>query len=259
MTPVASGCGNVAKVGVVLGDVALASQLGCPTSLFVLDRRTHALSRTGAVPGLATPTTRHPRVLERWGDALVIGGYPRHLEIVRANAALELEVPVVAASAAQALWLLDETGLILVIPAGGGPELRQQIAGAVDLAATGDGVVVAGGRTVTALDADGGVRWTWDGPGELTRIDATDERVVVGDVDGRVHLLGADGTLRATARGHERRVAEVRVVDDVAYTASWDGTIRRWGLAAVDVPIEALLAEADAWGLTVDEVQRMAP
>ncbi|HMV70398.1 MAG TPA: hypothetical protein PKA64_26385, partial [Myxococcota bacterium] len=259
-TPVAAGCANVAKAGVVLGDRALASQIDCPSPMLQIDRRSGALTRSRSLPALdGELPTLHARVLERWGDALVIAGYSPRVDVLSPDRAVHVDGWTVAASPARDLWLLDLDGVVKAVRPDGRVEALASAPGAADLAALGDGVVVIAGRAVTALDASGGVRWTWEAPGDLTRVDAGGGRVVVGDADGQIHVLSDGGALLATARGHRRRISEVRVVGDVAYTASWDATVRRWGLGAAEAPREALIALAGAWGLSVDEAQRAPP
>jgi len=116
-------------------------------------------------------------------------------------------------------------------------------------------VLVVAGRDLTLRDATTGEpRWTWVSPRALTAVEAAGDRIVAGDLDGRVYVLDPDGVLRATARGHSRRISEVRTHGDLAYTASWDGTLRRWDLRAADSSVAELVAGVDGWGLTVEEL-----
>jgi WD40 repeat protein len=75
---------------------------------------------------------------------------------------------------------------------------------------------------------------------------------VVGDLDGAIYVIDAQGVLLASARGHRRRVSELRAHDELVYSTSWDGTLRRWDLRAITAPIDAL--DAGAWGLTAADV-----
>ena len=55
--------------------------------------------------------------------------------------------------------------------------------------------------------------------------------------------------------GHRRLVADVVLRGEVAFSASWDGTIRRWGLGATQADREALAASVSAaWSMTVEDV-----
>jgi len=82
-------------------------------------------------------------------------------------------------------------------------------------------------------------------------------RVLTGARDGVVRIWDVpSGRLVARLQAHDERVATLSLADDEAtlFTASWDGTVRRWGLDVLDAPVPALVREVtQAWDLELDE------
>jgi hypothetical protein len=168
----------------------------------------------------------------------------------------DLEAPMLAASNRLPLWLIDESGRGFR-RMGQQLELQyrlEQTAG--DIAEVGEGLAMTEGQDVVLRDPLGAEVWRWQGAGRLTAMDASDQHIVIGDDYGRISVLDAsDGHLLATVIGHRRLVADVAVRGDVAFSASWDGTMRRWGLAATTADRETLAATVPrAWSMTVDDV-----
>ncbi|MEZ4320505.1 MAG: serine/threonine-protein kinase [Myxococcota bacterium] len=246
------GCGNVAKSGVLFDAVAVATQLGCTPPLLEVDWRSGALSER--VPRVGA------RFMERWGEHVVQMDYGVTLRVVGPMSGGPSEVRtlrgafVAASAASDGLWLLDRDGAIGLGEPDSGVEVRFRVDGARDLVRTAAGIAVVRGKDVELRDLSGAVLWSWTAPREPTAVEASGTHVVVGDLDGTLHVLDGEGRLLASARGHERRISEIRADGDVVWTASWDGSVRRWGLAAATAPVGTLVESVASWGLSVDEV-----
>ena len=242
---IASGCLNAARAGVLFEDTAVAVQLGCTPPLFERDWRTGA--ELHRIPPM------YARLLERWGDGLVMAAYSERLELVRDGHTTTLTGWFEAADpASDGVWLLTRTDEVGTAR-GDAFAPRFSVPDANDLVRTPAAVLITAGAALSAHDPETGARrWTWSAPRPLTALAAAGERAVVGDMDGAIYVIDAEGAPLASARGHRRRVSELRVHEELVYSASWDGTLRRWDLRAITAPLAAL--DAGAWGLTVAEV-----
>lgn len=77
---------------------------------------------------------------------------------------------------------------------------------------------------------------TWGGRTQtteptITSLTADDERVVAGLIDGTTRVWGRDHRLQLVLHGHTERVSDVVLDGEQLFTASWDGTARRWWLS----------------------------
>jgi WD40 repeat protein len=92
-------------------------------------------------------------------------------------------------------------------------------------------------------------------PSDVTA-DPTGRWVAVGALNGTTRVLSAE-TLEVAAvlRGHSGRVSSVEFSADGEwlYTGSWDGDVRRWGMAALTAEPSSLLdLVTGAWGMDLD-------
>jgi hypothetical protein len=148
------------------------------------------------------------------------------------------------------------------------------------VAAGDDAVLVALRTSVLVYGYDGVERFHWSLP-KMVAADVAVSR------DGRYWAVGgADGTLavwraadvagglgweagaepvdvpplamvRSGAGGHADRIGELMFGPDALWTASWDGTLRRWGLAPLAMKREAVVEAVGArWAMGLEEVFR---
>ena len=151
------------------------------------------------------------------------------------------------------LWLVTGTGEVWRLREG---ELARQFVaeGARAVAASDDGTIV-----VTMRDDGVGVRGAGDfGPTRETLISlavSADGRwVASGAANGSVLVWDTrTRALVARLQGHEDRVSWVAFAAGALWTASWDGSVRRWSVDALDTPAGALVADAErAWAMDLD-------
>lgn len=197
-----------------------------------------------------------PRWSQRVGERVLLAPYAGGgwwvgalggLEEVEADAALEAVVGPAP------LWWLDARGQVFR-DGPGGLEPQFEVSTSWRLMARCKDHLVFGGQDgVEVRTAQGELAWRWSSPTTVMALAASDAWIVAGDGDGRVSVLRPDGALAAQVVGHERRVSGVVLHGDVAYTASWDGHVRRWGLAALEGGRVDATAVEQAWGLTLEQ------
>ena len=132
------------------------------------------------------------------------------------------------------------------------------VAGGLTLTASPDGAVIAVGLRdrVEVRGRGGDLRWTATAAAAaLALAISPDGRwLVAGGADGGVRIWRlADGALAATLHVHGGRV-EALAFDGPheLWTASWDGSARRWDLAGLDAEPAALVeASARRWPITL--------
>ena len=122
-------------------------------------------------------------------------------------------------------------------------------------------LVVARPRGVT-IHRGGGVRVHDAGGRELTdvAVSADGETVALGTRGGAIELVEArTGASLAVLRGHDERVsAVVFAPGGWLVSASWDGTVIRWDLAAARLDAASALRDASRrWGLALDDALRV--
>ena len=191
-----------------------------------------------------------------YGEGLAVMTYGAQIVLVDGEVTtVPLPAPAIDLAAAASLWVVDEGGAVYELVDGAFTQRFRLTDGGGRLAAARAHLVTSQGAEVVLRDLAGQQRWRWRAPSRVTAIATTDAWVAVGGVDGRVSLLDAHGRLVASAIGHERLVSTVLLSDDALFTASWDGTARRWGLDAATAAPEALdQAVEAAWGLSLDAV-----
>ncbi len=111
-------------------------------------------------------------------------------------------------------------------------------------------VAIASAERVRLVDAhDGAPR------GEIAVADALDVElsgalVAVATSARTTRLHGRDGRLLAVLGGHHERVAQIALGAGALWSGSWDGTVRRYPLAALGVSPETLVrAREAAWAI----------
>lgn len=119
--------------------------------------------------------------------------------------------------------------------------------------------VVRGGGAIIGLDGQlerhepSGMVWSTQLEGRPADLTADAEVIAVGLTNGETMVVRSrDGTLVARLGGHEERVAAVLfdpLQVDLLWTASWDGTLRRWDGEAWRTGADGLVAAArKRWG-----------
>ena len=100
---------------------------------------------------------------------------------------------------------------------------------------------------------DGGERATFaiEGIGLDVALSPEQRFVAVAHLD-RADIHDRRGVVVATLPGHEERVAQLVSTAEALYTASWDGTVRRWSWAALTRDAPDLARDAERWGLSSD-------
>ncbi len=87
-----------------------------------------------------------------------------------------------------------------------------------------------------------------------------DRHIAASDMEGNLWLWSVDtGRLLAVLRGHTLRVPWLQFDADgkTLFSASWDGTIRRWNVQDVETPAHSILDEVTrAWGLSLKDAIR---
>jgi len=97
----------------------------------------------------------------------------------------------------------------------------------------------------------GALVWSVEVPGSVSAVDVWDGWVAVGTQDGSLRVFDTTGTLRALVRhAHQRRVSKLIFREGHLFSASYDGTIRRWSLAHIGTPAAELAAR---WPLSLDD------
>lgn len=91
-----------------------------------------------------------------------------------------------------------------------------------------------------------------------------DLRVAASDAEGNLWLWSTtSGHLLAILRGHTLRVPwlQFNATGDTIFSASWDGTLRRWNVQHVETPPAQVLQDiTQAWGLSLkDAIRRTSP
>ena len=238
---------DVAKgVGFVSSDEVLAYRRG--SGLEATDLETGG-TRVFA-PGFSREVRRWAGGLASvgWGNGVVVGQ--------QAGETLLLPVRPLATAGHKELWVTDTLGAVLKLE---GPSFKQSFvlpAPSGELAWLDGLLLTAADDLVQARTEQGELLWTTRLPARVSALGADQGRVAVGDVRGGVHVLSASGVVLASVVGHERLVSRVVFSGDALYSASWDGTARRWGLWAVDLPAEHIPELADTfeqtWGLTIE-------
>ncbi len=117
-----------------------------------------------------------------------------------------------------------------------------------------DAIVVLTSAEVIVLADDGAEQLRFASERGVD-IELTRALIVVGTLDNVTRVYDRSGRLLAELGGHGERVAQVLVGDDAIWSASWDGSARRYDLSALSTPGEALVVELErAWGM---DLQRL--
>lgn len=213
------------------------------------------LLRLPLAGGAATPVSSFARVAWRTRAGLALLPWSPSVVLLDPEArVLPLPARGLAVTGTDALWVADERGGVHELEGAGFTERFRLSAPTGVLALSGDRIVVADGAVIEARGPDGALRWRHEGTAVITAIAASEAWIVAGDREGRVLVLTPDGAPLARVVGHSRLVSQLELRGDVLYSASWDGTVRRWGLGALTIPADALVDEATAaWGLGLTE------
>ncbi|MCB9731256.1 MAG: protein kinase [Deltaproteobacteria bacterium] len=204
------------------------------------------------------------------GGRVVTASWVRPVEVFGADGARLVPAPgapedalpnaVDVDASADGSWaavLEDGTGRVFRAAADGVTPVGH-VAGAVAVGAGAGEVAVASASGLVVLGLDGAerLRVGLDGGRAHDVEPSPDGRVIaVAMNDGTVRVLRrADGALLARLVGHADRVVQVLFGGGDLFTASWDGTSRRYGLGPLEADPAALLAAATArWGLALDD------
>jgi eukaryotic-like serine/threonine-protein kinase len=162
---------------------------------------------------------------------------------------------------AAAAGAVAEDGGLWLIRAGAPPTAtrigRVSEAAAVDV--TSDGRVVTATRGAVTLWAADGTSRALPHP-DVTVLDVVvspdDRFIATAGLDAVVRVLDLDdGRLIASLEGHEQRVSALAWHDPrVLWSGSWDGAVRRWGLADLTADAHDLARGAEeAWALQVED------
>ncbi|MCA9517505.1 MAG: hypothetical protein KC635_21335, partial [Myxococcales bacterium] len=204
------------------------------------------------------------------GGRVVTASWVRPVEVFGADGARLVPAPgapedalpnaVDVDASADGSWaavLEDGTGRVFRAAADGVTPVGH-VAGAIAVGAGAGEVAVASASGLVVLGLDGAerLRVGLDGGRAHDVEPSPDGRVIaVAMNDGTVRVLRrADGALLARLVGHADRVVQVLFGGGDLFTASWDGTSRRYGLGPLEADPAALLAAATArWGLALDD------
>lgn len=128
---------------------------------------------------------------------------------------------------------------------------------AVDLGPAGEVAIAGPGSTLEVIEPDGEQRFVVEAPAEQRLLDVEVSPdgglLAAGTLGGEIVVYDAEGTLRARLTGHESRVVKLAFASDGSHllSASWDSTVRRWTLAPILAPLDAL--EDSGWPITLDD------
>ncbi|MBL8909579.1 MAG: WD40 repeat domain-containing protein [Archangium sp.] len=158
------------------------------------------------------------------------------------------------------LWLLTEDERLLTWN-GEGSLVRRQTPGALMLAVSSDGDVVAVARldqVEVFVPSEPAPRIFRAKSGEVVdvAIDTTSRWVVAGTRAGTSDVFElSTGRYVAALRGHTQRTSGAAFSKDgLLFTSSWDGSVRTWNLSVLSQPAPRLLGRADeAWALPLDD------
>jgi hypothetical protein len=227
-----------------VGSAALDTATWTPAPHAAADR---GVARLGHLAGGDLVALHYGPLLSRW----------------RRDLRLVLDVPLLIdgdlPAGRGAFWLLGSTGRILRLDddarvEDGAAEVAVDV-GARAIAASRDGRWLAAAHPTGLAIHDlvaGGRRFVAHPGAILDLAISPDGRWLAGgDAAGFVTVWSlARGEVVATLRGHGQRVAWVGFALGDLWSASWDGTIRRWDVAGVDAAPARLVAEAEAaWRL----------
>ncbi|MCB9598536.1 MAG: hypothetical protein H6719_37825, partial [Sandaracinaceae bacterium] len=171
----------------------------------------------------------------------------------------ELRDAATARDGSRAVLLADD-GTILELRARGAARTLSRVDGARAVATFADGRVLVGGHDLAVLD-DGQTEGVASLPRAADVLDVAlspDERftaTALADGGILVHRV-ATWALAAELREHGDRVSALTFEGDATLvSASWDGTIRRWDLDALDADAARMATELEEqWGLQLREV-----
>ena len=166
-------------------------------------------------------------------------------------------------------WLLDNDGVLYRYARDEyvrvGPALARDRAFAV--AASGGRVWVTSASALVALAEPGSgaalATRALDSRAMDVAVSPSGRRLATGHLDGSVRVWDAELRLLAEIHAHTERAAAVRFFgEDALFSASWDGTARRYGLGELEAPARAVQARmrrvygADAFERQFPEAER---
>ena len=157
-------------------------------------------------------------------------------------------------------WMLDVAGQIGRYADGACSVAADHGHGAV--AALGDGYVTSEGEQLVWRGPDGAERWRADHPASAGPTDlavSPDGRwVAAAGLDHAARVFDArTGALRGILAGDTERVSSLAFAGDRLVTGSWDGSVRLWDLASLDLPVNTLIERTKStWNLDEAEVMR---
>jgi len=158
-------------------------------------------------------------------------------------------------------WLLSRTGSIYRHTPGQPAPVRVTHSDtASGVAGLPGGELVIAGRTAVRVKTEAG--WL-DLPSNSRRLldvaTSPDGRfIAAGGIGGDVYVWSMETqVLTAAWKAHDERVSHVRFAGKDLFSASWDGSVRRWHLGALDANATSFVGDAErAWDTTLDEALR---
>ncbi len=147
----------------------------------------------------------------------------------------------------------ERTGRILVTD-GATLDVRATVPGAVAVGAREGEVAVVTRDQAIVIGLDGAerARFRLAHAGLDIAFAPGGEHLAVAHVEG-VDVYTRGGTIVASLVGHDERVAQLVATPGALYSASWDGTVRRWGWSALSRTPAELSTEAGRWGLATPD------
>jgi len=156
-------------------------------------------------------------------------------------------------------FLTENTWSLVLVEGDQEPQTIAHVPGARAVALNAELVAVAFEAELVLMSRTGKERARWSlGALTPTDLDWFENNLIVGHKDGSIQVwrAGVDGRHELVASmptdgvGHQGRVGEVMARDDALWSAGWDGVVRRWSRAPLNVPASELLARARArWAL----------
>ncbi|NCG21236.1 MAG: protein kinase [Rhodobacterales bacterium] len=196
-----------------------------------------------------------PRIMRSVSNGVAVLSFQNSVHVIGTDVkSYVTDAPPIAITSGTPTWVSDEDGLISRIDG------DQLTAGFTlpkptgDMATSRGHIIATQGTDVVSFSTDGEELWRWVGRSRLTALHASDDWIAMGNDDGWVVVLDADGREVARAQAHERLISDVIIVGDVLFSGSWDGTARRWGLGVCDADVTVLAKQIrGAWnGVSAD-------